>query len=167
MNKYGLRAIEKASEAFGIPMQIGVMYRENYLLDRVIETAEHLEKYSKRLVGSDYETRKFIVLCMEKCKKSIKALKKEIGVMQHYQPIMEGALNPIMIERAREYPIASLIEHRKNMALCVNHLERNPSMNIKNNFAYCYSCGWHGDSIDVYMKLNDGVGFVEAVKALQ
>lgn len=166
MTKYGLRGIQKASEAFSMPMQIGVMYRENYLLDRVIDTAEHLDSYGKQLVGSDYETRKFLVLCMEKCKQEIKALRKEIGVMQHYKPILEGALNPIMIERAREYPITSLVEHRRNMALCCNHLERNPSMNIKNNFAYCHSCGWSGDVIDVYRKLH-GVDFIEAVKALQ
>jgi hypothetical protein len=72
-----------------------------------------------------------------------------------------------MIERAREYPIESLIGNsRRGNVLCVAHDEKHPSMSLKGNRARCFSCGYYGDPIDVYMKLN-GVGFIEAVKSLQ
>lgn len=164
--KYGLRAIEQASKDFNIPMQLGVMYRENYLHDKLMDTFNHSEQLSKQLAGTDYDTREFIMSCLKDCKKKIKAILKEIDVMRNYKAVMSGSLNPAMIERAREYSIASLVEHRKNLALCVNHAENNPSMNIKNNFAYCHSCGWSGDAIDVYMKIY-GVSFPDAVKELQ
>jgi hypothetical protein len=70
------------------------------------------------------------------------------------------------IERARNFPIENLLEVGRNgMALCIGHDDKRPSMNCKNNFAYCHSCGFHADSIGIYMKLNNA-GFIEAVKAL-
>ncbi len=73
------------------------------------------------------------------------------------------------IDRARTYPIESLIEVRRDkMARCVSgqHSDNSPSMDTRNNFCYCYSCGWTGDVITVYQKLY-GVTFPEAVRALQ
>lgn len=166
MVKYGLRAIEQASKDFNIPMQLGVMYRESYLHDRIIEIINYSEMLSKRLTGADYNTREFIMSCLRDCKKEIKSILKDIDVMRNYKAVMSGSLNPAMIERAREYPIASLVEHRKNLALCINHAENNPSMNIKNNFAYCHSCGWSGDVIDVAMKIWN-LNFADAVRRLQ
>lgn len=67
------------------------------------------------------------------------------------------------IQRAREYPIENLIHCEKNkLALCINHNEKKPSMNCKNNFVYCHACGFHADTIGVYMKINN-CGFREAV----
>ena len=71
-----------------------------------------------------------------------------------------------MIERAREFPLASLVEtNQRGFARCVNHDEKTPSMYTKKNYAHCFGCGFTGDPIDVYMKIN-GVGFREAVRAL-
>ncbi len=66
---------------------------------------------------------------------------------------------------AREYPIESLIEVKRGMALCPFHDDHHPSMSIKNNRARCFACGWTGDSIAVYQKLH-GASFIETVKAL-
>lgn len=71
-----------------------------------------------------------------------------------------------MIERAKEYPLEQILKIKRNMALCINHTERTPSMNCKNNFAYCHACGWTGDTIDIKMKI-DNINFVDAVKSLQ
>ena len=72
-----------------------------------------------------------------------------------------------MIDRAREYPIESLIGNvGRGNVLCIAHEEKHPSMSLKGNRARCFSCGYFGDSIDVYMRQHD-VGFIEAVKALQ
>lgn len=51
--------------------------------------------------------------------------------------------------------IADATEHygitfnRAGFAHCPFHSERTPSFSIKNGFAYCYGCGWHGDVIDL------------------
>jgi hypothetical protein len=71
------------------------------------------------------------------------------------------------IQRAREYPIKDLVEfNRAGFALCLWHTEKQPSMHLKDNRVYCFSCGapWK-DSIDVYMQIY-GVDFRTAVKAL-
>ena len=81
----------------------------------------------------------------------------------------ETEINQDMIDRAREYPLSSLIEIQRNKsARCISgtHADKNASMDTRNNFAYCYACGWNGDSIAVYQKLH-GASFVEAVKNLQ
>jgi hypothetical protein len=73
-----------------------------------------------------------------------------------------------MKENARAYPLSEIIAVVNNKATCVSpdHKDNTPSMNCKNNFAYCHVCGWTGDPIDVYMLVN-GVGFVQAVKEMQ
>ncbi len=75
-------------------------------------------------------------------------------------------VTPEMIERAREYPIANLVDVKRGMARCIAHEDKTPSMDCRNNFAHCYACGFHADVIGVYRKLH-GVGFREAVEALQ
>jgi DNA primase len=50
-----------------------------------------------------------------------------------------------------EVPIGRLIEtngHRK--ALCISHLEKNPSMHVYEYHVHCYGCGFHGDVVDVW-----------------
>jgi hypothetical protein len=81
---------------------------------------------------------------------------------------LKNRITDEMIERAREYPIESLIagDGRRGNVLCIAHEERHPSMSLKGNRARCFSCGYYGDSIDVYQKLHV-CGFAEAVKALQ
>lgn len=69
------------------------------------------------------------------------------------------------VQRAKEYPLERLLEIKNGMACCINHDDTHPSMNCKNGFVYCHSCGYHGDAIEVYRKLNN-VGFTEAVKFL-
>jgi hypothetical protein len=75
-------------------------------------------------------------------------------------------ITPDMIERAKEYPIDTLIDTRTGFALCLYHSDRKPSMYVKNNFAHCFSCGKTADTIDVYRKLY-GATFPDAVRALQ
>lgn len=74
-------------------------------------------------------------------------------------------ITPEDIERAQEYPLENLLTINRGMALCIEHDDHYPSMNCKNNFAYCHTCGFHADPIGVYMKLNN-CGFKEAVKSL-
>lgn len=75
-------------------------------------------------------------------------------------------ITPDMIEKAREYPIQEIVEiNRSGFSLCPGHDDHHPSMDCRNNFCFCYVCGWCGDSIALYMKKNN-VDFVMAVKFL-
>lgn len=78
-----------------------------------------------------------------------------------------GDITDLMIDRARAYPIENLIEAKGGRARCVSpdHLDKKPSMDIRNNFCYCYACGFQADPIKVYMLLK-GCTFPEAVRAL-
>lgn len=71
------------------------------------------------------------------------------------------------IERARQYPLDSLIESKRGMARCISgqHEDKTASMQVTGNFAYCHSCGYKGDTISVYQTLH-GADFVTAVRAL-
>lgn len=79
----------------------------------------------------------------------------------------ENSLTPDMVAQAKEYPLSNIlgVGPGKSVALCIAHNERNPSMNIRRNFAYCHSCGFSGDSITVAEKVW-GLSFVDAVKKL-
>ena len=73
------------------------------------------------------------------------------------------------IQKAKEYPLESLLpeEVKRGMTLCPLHNEKSPSFQVKkNNTWVCYGCGEHGDSIDLYQKLNN-TSFLEAVRNLQ
>ncbi len=72
-----------------------------------------------------------------------------------------------MIQKARGFSIKDLLPNsiKCNMTNCIAHNDKNPSMRIKDNRALCFSCGFKGDVIEVYMRLN-GVDFKTAVKNL-
>lgn len=100
----------------------------------------------------------------------LKKLSKNIKDMNSalYPPnfTFENGITDRMIEIAEEYPITNLIEPvRNNMAICPFHNDKRPSMNLKNNFAYCHACGYSANTIKLYQDLNH-VGFIEAVKKL-
>lgn len=70
------------------------------------------------------------------------------------------------IQRAREYPIADLLEVKRTFTLCIFHDDHKPSAKIyADNHMYCFSCGKNADAIDIYMALN-GCDFRTAVRAL-
>lgn len=94
----------------------------------------------------------------------VRRIDREIDRYEH--PRYTSQITDQMIEEARNYPITELIEvNSQGFALCVNHQDKNPSMYCRNNYVHCFSCGYTGDVIDVYMKVNN-VGFKEAVKEL-
>jgi hypothetical protein len=82
---------------------------------------------------------------------------------------MKDEVTPEMIERAKEYPIESLVAIPRNNAICcLWHDEKTPSLHLsKHNRLRCYgACGKSFDSIDTYRQIH-GVTFHEAVRSLQ
>ena len=96
--------------------------------------------------------------------KQIKSCEIQIDILQGKR---KEEITPAMIERAREYPLTEILHvDGRSLIKCLEHDEKTPSMSVKNNFAYCFGCGYNADSISVYRKVN-GVSFKEAVISLQ
>jgi len=70
-----------------------------------------------------------------------------------------------MIQRAKEFPITELIEHKRMWALCPFHPDTKPSLFLKNNFYHCFVCEANGDTIDLVKQIYS-VDFKTAVKVL-
>ncbi len=94
---------------------------------------------------------------VEKILHEIKVLKGEVE-----------QITPQDVVQAKAHPIENLITTPiiRGTALCPLHVEKTPSFSIKKNKWVCYGGCGHGDSIDLYMKLNN-IGFIEAVKRLK
>lgn len=74
-------------------------------------------------------------------------------------------ISPEKIVAARNYPLATLIQHRNYMARCPFHNDKSPSLDLRKNFYHCYGCGANGDVIDFIQKTRD-VSFKQAVDIL-
>ena len=78
----------------------------------------------------------------------------------------DNRITSAMIERAKENPIGDIVEvNKQGFALCPGHDDHRPSMDCRNNFCYCYVCGWTGSVLDLYMKLHN-IDFATAVEFL-
>lgn len=130
------------------------------LRSAIEEFKQNREKYIE-LVRTGHNA-KNCVLTAEKLLKRINGYKYSISVLKG-EKNANNAITDEMIERAREYPLESILEIGQNRrAKCCFHQGEDFNMDIRKNFAHCYVCGESGDVIKVYMALN-GVGFKEAV----
>ncbi len=166
MSNYGMTKIIDMAQVFGLPIEWVKDRRIACLKISIDSEKKYQADMITNLSNSSYGTKEFVIKSLQESSDRIKKIQKEIIVIEHWDNIKNNSLNPEMIWRAKEYPIENLIEVKRGMALCINHLERNPSMNCKNNFVYCHSCGFTGDTITVVMKL-ENLNFVEAVRRLQ
>ena len=136
------------------------------------ELTDRCHRYQKsREEDQPYIERALIASFIPDIETRIEKLNRRIrGILAEAEGrTLEDRITEDMIDRALEYPIEVLIGNdggRRGNVLCIAHEEKHPSMSLKGNRARCFSCGYYGDPIDVYKKLN-GVGFVEAVMALQ
>lgn len=82
------------------------------------------------------------------------------GLPAHYVTSADVAL-------AKMQPIKNYLPSKviQNKTLCLFHTDKQPSMHIYGSTYHCYSCGAHGTSIDIIMKLRN-CSFTVAVKFL-
>ena len=99
----------------------------------------------------------------------LEELRKEIN---HWKRLLfppkenKDTITDDQIRSAKEYPFSRLIEAKRNMAHCPFHnLDKHPSFYIKNNFGYCFACGWSGDTIKFLME-SQTLNFKQAVEIL-
>ncbi len=156
--------IQTAKE-FGIDLQWAVSRRKEYLNQRIAELRSS-QQSALQLFSGNNELSRFLLL------DTLKLLGKEIKKHElelNFKNTKKGnRITQTDIERARAYPIENLLQNIKGgKTHCISgtHEDSHPSMDIRNGFVYCYSCGFQGDTIAVYMKIN-GVDFITAVKTL-
>ena len=101
----------------------------------------------------------------------LEKLKKEIDKLKFllYPPKqLPNHIAPQIIERAKAVPFDSLLKlNRAGFAICPFHQEKSPSLHIQKlkNIAYCFGCGWSGDTIKFLMASNS-LTFRDAVARL-
>jgi len=99
--------------------------------------------------------------------KNLNQLSREISKLEWllHPKKVKGQITDSMIEQARNYPFKDLVGTQKDFILCPFHKEKRPSFYIKNNWGYCFSCGYHADTIK-FLQDRDHLSFQEAVKKL-
>jgi hypothetical protein len=151
------KANEMRREIFQIDADIDRYYREH-------GTARAEQKdWWLWLIGNTKDKRKILVKRVNTCE-----FKAD---MASGKQIKESSFRDIT--HAKSVPVGDIIgspgegnkERRKYC--CPIHNEKTPSFvwYIKENRAKCFGCGWFGDSIDLYMKINN-VDFKTAVNIL-
>ncbi len=148
------------------------------LLDQLMDAKEDLFWRFKRYeanaaAGRPYVERAIIAAFIPEHERNVEKIRREVDYLRGvlFRPDRKRTngdrLTDEQIERARVHPISDLIEVRHNLARCISgtHQDKNPSMDCRNNFAYCHACGFHADAIGVYQKLH-GATFRDAVKIL-
>ncbi len=159
--------IELDAESMGVGISWALERRKSFLVCEIVLHTEAINNLLSSLAGKNSLTRELVFTWMKDHNEVIKELEKEISCLTPFNNNSKEKITNDMILRAREYPIKNLLSNpvKNNMTNCISHSDKTPSMSIKNNRAYCFSCGFKGDSIAIYMRLN-GAEFKTAVKNL-
>jgi len=108
------------------------------------------EKFMLKELAQDEVARKYIYSYLKKARHK-NAIK--------FAPIkiLKGGINDMMIARAKDVPIDTIIDIGRNNILCLWHDDKSPSLSYhkKGNFVKCFSCEESADSIKVYQKHNN------------
>lgn len=142
--------------------------RKRYLLEAIKTTKASLLNAVRMITKYDENKSVWDMFYVWWAEQYIESLSKKLKRLSWEAKVFVGstdAISPEKIERACEFPIEDIIEVRGRMAVCPFHNDTNPSMDVKNNFYNCYTCGAHGSVIDLVMKL-ENLTFRQAVDKL-
>ena len=97
-------------------------------------------------------------------------LDKKLNSLQHDARVLLGQSKDIdkaRIDRARNRSITDFltVKDAGYMASCPFHADKHPSVDTRNNFYHCYSCGESGDVIKLIMKTRN-LTFKQAIDFL-
>lgn len=149
------------SNEFGIDSNWAIGRRKEFLELENNSYNQSIREATSLMPGLNELSRYLLINTMKHFDELVKKNEKELKYID-----TQPSINDIDIMKARNYPIEQLFDNAyKGKVNCVNHEDNDPSMDIRNNFAYCYSCGWTGDAISAYMKIHN-VGFKAAVEFL-
>lgn len=145
--------------------------------EELLEDKAHLHHLYEKFSESITAQKEWWWWTIGRQKERIKEVEKELKRFIHYHKLCLEKIEPdkeLDIPRAKEYPIGDLfistptINHGKRRFYCCPfHNEKTASFCwfVEKNVGKCFGCGWYGDSIDFYMKLNNA-SFKEAVNHL-
>lgn len=141
-------------------------WQVDYLKQSIARDYQAYTRMTERDV--DYATKQYLLIAMDTEGKEKELKRAEISKRFILAPSSDNGIQREEIERALQYPITEIVgAGRGDRRACINHSPDNhPSMSIKNNFAYCFTCGYTADVIGVAMKVW-GLSFKDAVKKLQ
>jgi len=156
--------VRKAKE-IDIDVNNALNCRIRYLTDRLWDIGEEKENYCELITDNDWSIALFLNRIAAANKEKVE-IRKEIHAIKSITANIEG-ITAADIEQAKMYPIGRLIDFSKGKALCLWHVDKNPSLHWyrQNNKVKCFACGKSGDSIDVHMQ-QTGVDFITAVRQL-
>ncbi len=155
----------QTAKDFGIDIQWAVSRRKEYLNQKIVELLNE-QQTALQLFSGNNELSRFLL--MDTLKLINKEIKKHETELSFKNTRKGDRIIQSDIEKAKAYPIENLlhdIHNGKTHCISGAHEDKHPSMDIRNGFVYCYSCGFHGDVITIYMKINN-CDFVTAVKVL-
>lgn len=158
-------SITQAAKDFGVDVTWAVVKRKEYLTGEIARLRKEADETVLLFSGHGELDRYLLLDTLKFLNNKIQRLENEL---RYTGKESSGRITQADIERARQHPIENLLPNVRNgKTHCVSggHTDKHPSMDIRNGFAYCYSCGWHGDAIAVFMKIH-GVSFVDAVNQL-
>jgi hypothetical protein len=171
-NRHILPEVRKAVEAFKaeMPEDWQRERRLEYLTTRQGEIEAELREIERRYVEAAnqdgaYIERGLIASRIDILEKALHQVAGEIRSLKNGTAAKQDGITPDMIGRAREFPIENLVEVHRGKTLCIFHDDHHPSMGIKDNRFYCFSCGAKGDVIEYAMK-RDSLTFPAAVRFL-
>lgn len=152
------------SEEMEVDFSWALERRKSYLDSGIALRQDYINKLVMKLPGKDSLNRELILKWMKENREEIQKLERDLLFLN---PENKSEITNNMILKAKDYPIIELLQNNasNDMTNCIAHKDRTPSMSVKNNRAHCFSCGFKGDTIDVYMKLHR-VDFKTAVKNL-
>ncbi len=153
------------SEMMGVDIEWACKRRKAFLENSISCVKNQRQELISFLAGSSPLDRGVIKKYINSSKKIIGDCEKRIRLLKPAKS--NNGITDEMIQRAKQYPMSGLLTTpiRGNVTNCIAHEDKHPSMRIKNNWAYCYACGFRGDSISVYMRLNN-VDFKTAIRNL-
>lgn len=145
------------------------------LFATIKEEAEYLDLTYRSYVAAAGEEKEWYLWIIERSKERKAYYEKDLRKWKAELSIARGDTerNEVNVIRAKAVPV-DLILGKSNrgtgarkMYSCPLHTDKSPSMcwYVVQNKVHCFSCGFNGDVIDLFSKLNN-VNFITAVNTL-
>ncbi len=149
--------IKQDAVLMDVDLQWALDARKKYLNSEIGFHANAVNNLILSLAGKNSLTRELALRWIKEHDGEMKILQREIAFLKPSSNVSKNEITDTMIQKARNYPIKDLLSNpiKHNMTNCIAHNDNNPSMSVKDNWARCFSCGFKGDVIDVYMRLNN------------
>ncbi len=119
-------------------------------------------KQAKKSYELSLKSELFKTLAKAKSSKSIIHLQKADELNKKLKSL---DLDADLIETAKNTSIQEYLGTKKRLIRCPFHDDKTPSLDISNNFFYCYGCGARGNTIKFVME-TENIDFKEAVRRL-